>query len=165
MTTTQWIFEYLALRKKEKEHFQLMFKAAKHLLVGVFGLNGLRPEDDKGIPKSHDEMTDDEREAFLPLVAWVGRPEMLKAVKDQIDKEIEFTTIRVDETYEKLIEQIDAADGDMEPILGLPQSEYMPVPDGKIVDPMYQEAVRQLIREYPADTDDSESDIDVEGKI
>ena len=97
--------------------FEAFFKAIRQTLVGVLGLNAIRPEDGSGNPKATDKMTDEEREAFLPLVAWVGRPELLKMAAEQIEKDIDPAKVTGDEAYEKMVEAIDAADGDMVPVL------------------------------------------------
>lgn len=164
MTTTQWLFEYLALKRKERETFELSFKALKAILISVMGLNAVRPEDDKGAPKSYDSMTEDEREAFLPLIAWVGRPELLKMVKEQMETEANINqTEDTDDTYNKLIEQIDAADGDMTAVL--PIIKDNPIPLGAKYDPLYQRTIDSMVKKYPSNGGESESIIDIEGKI
>lgn len=166
MSVAQWAFEYLALKKMEKEAFEANFKALRMVLVSTMGLNALRPEDDKGKPKSPENMTEDERDAFLPLVAWIGRPELLKAVKEQIEHDLNFEKDpQSDDEYERLVAAIDANDGDMDPILGLPKSEYRPVPPGMRVDPMYKESLKDLVKEYPGKSKGLESIVDIDGDV
>jgi hypothetical protein len=127
MSLGQWIFEYHALAKRESDTFTTVAKALKAILINVMGLNTLRPEDEQGSPKLVDNMTDEEKEAFLPLIAWVGRPEMLKLVKDQIEVDTVMSETDDNKEYEKLVDSIDANDGDMEPMMGpvlLPPISY-----------------------------------------
>jgi hypothetical protein len=118
MSPMQWAFEFYALKKKEDDALQTTFTCLRQLLVGILGLNMLKPEDENKIPKKYEDMTPEERDAFLPLVAWCARPEMLKPVADQIQAESAIQQAENDKNYEKLVEAIDAADGDMSPIFG-----------------------------------------------
>jgi hypothetical protein len=113
MTRARWIFEYHAL--KEKESTQV--KHLKTLLINLLGLNLMKPENAAGAPKTVDEMTDVEKEGFIPLSMWTAHPEMLQRVSDQFEKLNTTDTVTADKNYERLVEQIDLADGDMEPII------------------------------------------------
>jgi hypothetical protein len=147
MSRAQWAAEYIALKTREKEEFERYFKSMRNLLISVLGLNALRPMDETGKIKSFDEMTEEEfGQNYTPLVAWVGRIEMLKAVKDQIEGEKVEKEIGKDEEYEKLVAAIDAVDGDMEPILGI---EIPKGPSGKPVNPAYQQQLKELVRPPP----------------
>lgn len=117
MTKVQWLFEYNSLAKKEKDIAQVSVKILKGLLINVLGLNALKPEDESGNPKTFENMTQEEKEGFLPLIAWCGRPELLKKVSEQIEKTDLLAEIPKDSKYEDLVAAIDAAGGDMEPIL------------------------------------------------
>lgn len=157
MSLGQWVFEYQALVKKETDLFEGTLKAAKAVLVSVLGLNALRPVDEQGNPKEFEAMTAEEREAFLPFVAWVGRPELLKAVKEQIDKTIDPTSITADKHYEEMVAKIDAAGGDMDPIV---QDTF-----GSVVGPEeIQNKIIQEQRKRLGIKDISEMPIDI-GKI
>lgn len=130
MSRAQWVFEYISLKRHERDQIDVNAKILKYVLVSVLGLNAIRPEDDHNIPKKWDEMTADEKEAFLPLVAWVGRPELLQVVKKQKETELGIEKALNDLAYEDLVARIDAADGDMEPILGIPKQGDNKYPDG-----------------------------------
>ena len=120
MTETQWMFEYHSLRKQESTTFKTHFAAMRQTIVSTLGLNLIRPVDDKGFPKRYDKMTEEEMDMFLPLVAWVGRAEILKEVGEQVQAELGLDKAEsTDDEYEALTAAIDAAGGDMEPIIGI----------------------------------------------
>lgn len=118
MNPARWMFEYHALQEKESMYFQSYFKIMKNLLVNVLGLNALRPQNPDGTIKDTADMTDDEKESFLPLIAWCGRPDMLKPVAEQLQLFNE-EQIGMDggKDYEALAKKIDDAGGDIEPLL------------------------------------------------
>src|SRR5262249_48992889 len=89
----------------------------------------------------YDDMNDDEKESFLPMIAWVGRAEMVKKAIEQyeIDKVPEIAQFNKD--YEKLVEMFDNSDGDMIPIL----SEAMGVDLTKIPKNVVQEQQKTQI--------------------
>lgn len=125
-------------------------------MVNVFGLNALKPVDESGLPKKYEDMSDDEREAFLPLVAWIARPEMLKEVVDQIKLENSMSTSTTDTEYQKMVDAIDAAGGDMEPVLG-------PVPDN--LPSKLAKMPKGIIQEYPdKETESASVILDVDPK-
>jgi hypothetical protein len=141
MTKTQWVFEYHALRRKEEQTFKSYADAFRQTLVSVLGLNMIRPVNENGLPKTYDEMSDDEKVAFMPLVAWCGHPEMLKKVFEQMQSEIDMSSVTdPDSDYEKLVASIDAADGDMIPILDLDADK-----DGLIKDPVVHQQAAGLM--------------------
>lgn len=117
MSRVQWLFEYHSLINKERESMKLNIKVMKGLLINVLGLNALRPEDAQGNPKDYASLTPEEQESYLPLVAWCGRPELLQKISDQIQKEEIVADIGKDTSYETLVAQMDAADGDLLPII------------------------------------------------
>lgn len=118
MSPSQWLFEYHSLVEKERNIFDLSFKTLKQLMIHLMGLNAIRPEDGTGRPKTTADMTKEEREAFLPLIAWIGHPEMLKQVQDQLDYDNAVRRSEDDDRYEQLVSAIDELDGDMTPIFG-----------------------------------------------
>lgn len=127
MSMQQWMFEYAALAKKEKDNREFIVKAMKGVLVSTLGLNMLRPEDAAGNPKPFEEFTEEDKEQFIPLTAWVGNEGMLKAVKEQLDKvKMNVELPPVDDNYEAMVAAIDAAEGDIEPIIGL---DKLDIPD------------------------------------
>jgi len=141
MTKTQWMFEFHALKKKEDDQFKLQFETFRQILVSVMGLDMIRPKDENGIPKQYEDMTAEERTAFIPLVAWCGRPDMLKPVAEQAEMDMALDkVISPDDAYEQMVQAIDAADGDMEPIIGLPVT-----PVGKVVNPIVDKQVKQVL--------------------
>lgn len=116
MTITQWMFEYHALRKKEETLFKSSFTALRKTLVSVLGLNLLRPTDANDIPKKFEDMTEEEQEQYMPLVSWVGHPEMLQNVSKQYDVERDLgVTVNPNAEYDRQVAAID--DGDMLPII------------------------------------------------
>lgn len=133
MSTAQWYFEFAAIKNRERSMIKTAVKLIKDMAVNLMGLNAFRPKWPDGRLKSESEITEEEREAFLPLIAWVGHPEMLKKVSEQYtgpmpsdtgdmgdmsDIGMEPMVPPNDPEYDKLVEQIDKADGDMEPIIG-----------------------------------------------
>ena len=115
---TQWVLELEGLKKREQETFEAYATTFKKILVSVLGLNLIRPADEKGVPKAENDMTQEEKDAFLPMVAWCGRDDILKSVADQIKTQVGIEEAKnPDSEYEKMVEAIDAAGGDMEPLL------------------------------------------------
>jgi hypothetical protein len=141
MTSTQWLFEYYALSKMEQSRVEDAYKLLKNTLVSVLGLNMLRPADSQGRPKEFEEMTPDERDAFLPLVTWCARPDMLKPVVEQYEHAAIVASATNDADYEALCAQIDENVDDIEPILGIDTT----VPVRKIINPMVETQLRQLL--------------------
>jgi len=125
MTAAQWAYEYHIIRKMEAEKLELIVKVAKAILVNILGLNLMRPVNEHGVPKSYDEMTQEEKETFMPLVAWVAHPELLKAVKDQFefDKHVESAMSDANKEYDELVAKIDENPDDMDAILGIDPEE------------------------------------------
>lgn len=127
MSPVQWYFEYCALKNRERSIALDVYNLAKNAIVSILGLNLLKPVGPDGRPKSESEMSEDEKNAFLPLVAWIGHHELLKKVADQYgfttngydEASSEFGPQVQDEKYEQIVNMIDAAGGDMEPILGI----------------------------------------------
>ena len=113
MTKARWLFEYYALKEKETNQIKYL----KMLLVNLLGLNLMKPENEGGLPKDDAEMTDEEKNGYLPLSLWIGHQEMLQKVSDQFDKSSIAGAATTNKNYERLVEQIDLAGGDMEPII------------------------------------------------
>jgi len=147
MTETQWMFEYHALRKREESTFKASFDALRKTLVSTLGLNLIRPVDEKGFPKKYGKMTEEEENMYLPLVAWCGRPDVLKEVADQVQAELGQTAAESpDDEYEKKAAAIDAAGGDMEPIF-----EADPSLTGGIKNPKNIAQAKLLINTFEID--------------
>lgn len=124
MNRTQWLFEYLALTRRDREDKEFNVRAMKSVIISTFGLNLIRPEDGNGNPKTIDQMTDEEREQYIPLTAWIGNEGMLKAVQQQHEKiDIPVDMPISDKSYEDMVAAIDAAGGDIEPIIGIDQMD------------------------------------------
>lgn len=149
MNRTQWLFEYHALRKKEEDTFKAQAETFRMILVSVLGLNLIRPKGEDGVPKRFEDMSDEEKETFVPLVAWCARPDMLKSVAEQVEMDMAFekATQSPDQAYEAMVAAIDAADGDMEPIIGIPITDV-----GKVQNPVVEKQMAQVLN------------IDVDGK-
>lgn len=153
MTWTHWMFEYHALKKKEEMLFKSGFIALRKTIVSTLGLNLLRPTDEAGFPKKHEQMTEEEKDMYMPLVSWCARPEMLKDVSEQFKLELGVEQVtNPDSEYEKQVAAIDAdIDGDMLPIIQVPSI------DGKLKDPKIAQQERILIQPRVL--------VDVDGKI
>lgn len=120
MTPAQWAFEYIALNRKERDDKEFHIRSLKSVLITTLGLNLLKPEDQNGHPKGYEAMNDEERESFIPLTAWTGNEGMLKAVREQHEKgEVSDTLPDMDSAYDDMVAAIDAAEGDIEPIIGV----------------------------------------------
>lgn len=121
MNRARWVFEARALLQMEETKTHRDIEVLKTVLINVMGLNMLRPVTESGIPKKYADMTEDEQKSYLPLVGWLGRPEMLEKVSEQMDieKAVEQSS-QTDTEYERLVSAIDEAMGDMEPIIGSP---------------------------------------------
>jgi hypothetical protein len=122
MTKAQWMFEFHALKKTDT----MMFTALRKTMVNVMGLDMIRPADANGMPKKFAAMTEDELNSFIPLVLWNGHPEILKRVADQyadaavieqIDQDSQSSNSNAE--YEAMVAAIDAAGGDMDPIISV----------------------------------------------
>lgn len=152
MTQTQWMFEYHALKRKEEDQYKNHFETFRRILVSVLGLDLIRPKDQDGITKSYEDMTTVEKDAFIPLVAWCARPDMLKTVAEQVEMDLTMEkAANPDSDYEAMVNAIDAADGDMEPIIGIPVTQT-----GKVKNPMTELQMKQV---------QNIIDIDVDGKV
>ncbi len=123
MTQVQWYFEFAALKRAERRQIELGLKLFKSTMISLLGLNRLKPTREDGTTKSVEELTQEEKESYLPLVMWTAHPELLKKVSEQLDEEAAIDTAQSDKDYEKLVEAIDAMDGDMDPILGVDPGE------------------------------------------
>jgi hypothetical protein len=141
MTHAQWMFEYYSLVNMEQERFKDAHMLLRKTLVSVLGLDMLRPVDDKGIPKNHEDMTPEEREAFLPLVTWCARPDMLKPVIDQHELATANVSTNADAEYEALCAKIDENVDDLEPLLGIDPN----APVVKTVNPVIAIQLKQLL--------------------
>jgi len=149
MTNTQWLSEYYSLAAMEQERFKDAHMLLQKTLVSVLGLNILKPVGDTGAPKTHEEMTPEERDAFLPLVTWCARPDMLKPVIDQYDSMINAASVDKDAEYEALCARIDENVDDLEPILGIDPNML----NRKTINPMVETQLKQLLS------------VDVTGKV
>ncbi len=144
------MFEYHALRQKEEIYFKIAHTTLRKTIVSTLGLNLLRPAAEDGMPKKDAEMTEEEREMYMPLVAWCGRPEMLKDVQEQYELEAGFDkAANPDSEYERQVAAIDAAGGDMEPIVQVVSVT------GKLLDP--RAATQEKLLVQPV--------VDVNGKV
>ena len=116
MTDMMWLLEYHALVAKEQAYATLSAKLLKNVMVSVLGLNSLIPTDEDGVPKEFEDMTDEEKERFIPLIYWADNIELMKEVNEQnmVKQAVNSTS----DDYEKLVSSIDEHDGDMEPVLG-----------------------------------------------
>jgi len=152
MSPSRWMFEYIALAKKEREEREFNIRALRNVLVSTLGLNLLRPEDSNGNPKRPEDMTEEDRESFLPLSVWMGNEGLLKAVKEQQEVlDITADLPPTDSTYEAMVAAIDAADGDIEPIIGIDQLNLPDNPKKK-----FDEKVAGIL---------SKADVGVDGDI
>lgn len=123
MSSVQWYYEFAAARRSERRQIELTLKLFKSTMINLLGLNRLRPSNPDGTIKPDTELTNEEREAYLPLVLWTGHPEILKKVSEQLEEDAAVETAQSDKDYEALVKAIDDADGDMEPILGIDPNE------------------------------------------
>lgn len=118
MSHIQWVFEGLALRKKEreerKERMQLVssvfnesIKAFREIVISLLGLNVGAGTRDEG-----------ELSPYIPLINYVAKPELLKAMLDSDAKAEASKSALKDESLDELnknfMEDFDA--GDLEPI-------------------------------------------------
>ncbi len=136
------MFEYHALRQKEESYFKIAHTTLRKTIVSTLGLNLLRPTTEDGVPKKDADMTEEEREMYMPLVAWCGRVEMLKDVQEQYGAEAGFDkAANPDAEYEQQIAAIDAG-GDMEPIVqmvsvtGRPSDPRIAIQEKLLVQPV-----------------------------
>lgn len=123
MTTPQWVYEYHILQKRDREYFEAFAKILRNVIIGTFGLNMLRPQDENGVPKTAENMSPEEKDFFLPLVGWIGNPELLKAVKEQVEKEYDPSLTPDTKEYDNLVARIDDNPDDMEAILGVDEEK------------------------------------------
>ncbi len=151
MNRTLWLQEYLGLKQEEEEYWKTFAKILKYTLVGVLGLNALRPETEDGHPKKWDEMTVEEREAFIPMIGWVGRAEMVKKISEQIDKqkvEDGAKNADSDSEYQDLIKAVE--EGDMTPF----ESDIEPI-EGPFKDDTLNQQYKELVQKYPSKDDET----------
>lgn len=152
MSPAQWVFEYVALREKEYDDAHTL----KNILVNVMGLNILRPQDSHGKPKLASEMTKEELDSFMPLVMWAGREDMVAKIAEQMALEKSIDESNADAEYAALVDAIDLADGDMDPILG-------PVPETVTTkQSVYEDQLKILVQDYKTAANDIYVDADVD---
>lgn len=128
MTTTQWMFEYYSLRKKEKEDVDLVvdvMKSFRKMLVNVLGLDLMKDSGNK------DENT------FMPLSLMVGRREVVDSIIDKIKKEEQIAAALNDKDFDSLSKNMAEDTGDMEPIITIPS-------EADIIEMNKKERERQL---------------------
>lgn len=114
MSTAQWLFEYLALREKEREDFelvQLFFKTFRKMLISVLGLNLLNKEDDES------NTEDNEYESFIPLSLMTGRREIIETILKRFEDEVD-AGFQEDEDFERVSAAMAKGEdlGDMAPM-------------------------------------------------
>jgi hypothetical protein len=115
MTSAQWLFEYLALREKEKDQNELtvqILKAVRHMLVSVLGLNLLKKDGDN------------EDESFIPLSLIAGRREAVDYIMENLQREESAQAAIEDEEFEKLSSAIASGEdlGDMSPLFDVDET-------------------------------------------
>lgn len=111
----------MSLRRRETEEQDFSLKSLKNTLISVLGLNLVPPMDDNGDIIPEDQLTDDQKESFIPMVLLAGNHHLLsphvKRVKEALEKQkIGSEVIAADAEFEKLSKAL-AAGGDMEPIM------------------------------------------------
>lgn len=86
MSRSQWVWEYMAIRKREDGEQKFQVKAMKAVLINVMGLNLAPILDDLGHPIPMDKLTEEQKESFVPMVMLAGNHHMMEGYVKQINK-------------------------------------------------------------------------------
>lgn len=121
MTKAQWLFEYLALREKERDTNDLVvqsLKALRHVLISVLGLNLMADE------KTVKDEDGEEIETFIPLSILTGRREVVEHMLESIQQEDATSDALEDDDFEKMSSAIAKGEdlGDMAPLFEIDES-------------------------------------------
>lgn len=116
MTYAQWMFEALALKKREADEAEVtsslisaFSRILRETLIGVLGLGLVKPKPDA---KPEDGT------AFVPASFIMGRPEMLKHFLEDMKKEEKTEDALNDEAFEAFSAKLAKGDvGDMDPLI------------------------------------------------
>lgn len=119
MTSAQWLFEYVALREKEKDNTETIIqtlKALRKLLVSILGLNLMQKK--KGAEGEDSKDKDEEDESFVPMSLIAGRREIVEHILENMSQEEAVQNFVEDEDFEKMSAAIAAGEdlGDMAPM-------------------------------------------------
>lgn len=121
MNSAQWLFEYLALREKERieeegqvELANQVIIASKKLLINLLGLN-IIPKKITGEVKDGEDEEDDR---FIPLSLMTAREDVLSHMLEQLDQERAVEDVMEDDEFEKMSQAIAKGEdlGDMAPL-------------------------------------------------
>lgn len=128
MTWAQWVLEYHALQRKEKETNDTViavFKQTERMLISLFGL--------QFAPSKVGESDEELRKKLVPLSYIVGRPDALKYYLEKAQNAQREEAAAKDEDFETFSAELhkqaktgmSALPGDMVPLLldGLPEIE------------------------------------------
>lgn len=119
----QWIWEYLAIQKRELTEHELQVKTMRRVMVHVLGLDLAAPLDDQGKPKPRETWTQDEHDSFVPAVFLMGNHHLAakyfkRFQESQPDNNA--TGVTDDAAYDELVRKMAEEDGDMVPIIDDP---------------------------------------------
>jgi hypothetical protein len=118
LSSDQLAIELRAVIISEDRQMEQQYKLLKNLGVSLMGLNLLNMLDmETGTFKDPATMTEEEREAFLPLVFYTARETMAASIMEKLkeanDKMVQASAASEEEDYEKMVAD-DLAD--IEPI-------------------------------------------------
>jgi hypothetical protein len=116
MSEAQWIYEYHALHKKETEDRKFHIDTLKNVLISVLGLR-VPPLNEDGTPKPKEDMTDEDRESFVPLIFLAGNHHLLKKYFEKFPEEGSQPNPAQDAAFDELSRRMAEDDGDMVPII------------------------------------------------
>ncbi len=123
MNQAQWLWEYHALREREKESFSYVgdltaevLKAIRLTMIQILGLNLLQTDTDLDEEK---KKAIEEGKLFTPLALLVANEEVLRMIIEKHQDDSAVAAAIGDEEFEELSAAIARGDdlGDMEPII------------------------------------------------
>ena len=127
MTVEQWLFEYHALRRKERTEGELMVEAMKigartfrDILIGVLGLDQVAP---KPAGEAAGSATTESRPEgapppFVPAAFVMGNHHLLNALMEAADKEKQAEAALNDSAFDEFSRKLAAGEvGDLDPVL------------------------------------------------
>jgi hypothetical protein len=121
MTSAQWLFEYMAMREKEKEHSDLIsqtVRAIRYVLISVLGLNLLKKPKEEGEEGAEETEADEVDESFIPMSLLAGRREVIEHILENMMQEEVIQGALEDDDFEKMSAAIAKGEdlGDMAPL-------------------------------------------------
>ncbi len=117
MNDSQWLWEYFALKEKEKQQTDTTIEIvsmARRILISLLGLDLMKSDPVPGEEKVETEKSD----SFMPLSLMTGRREVVEMIVKSFDQQEKIKKALEDENFEQISQSMAAGNTtDMDPIL------------------------------------------------